>query len=96
MKPLLRRALRSAGITREQGQIGWHDLRHTYGSHLAMKGVPLKVVQELMGHATIQMTERYAHLSPETRRQAVAVLDAPLAPARDIDATRLDGAANQP
>ena len=96
MKPLLRRALRSAGITREQGQIGWHDLRHTYGSHLAMKGGPLKVVQELMGHATIQMTERYAHLSPETRRQAVAVLDAPLAPARDIDATRLEGAANQP
>jgi len=96
MKAPLRRSLQAVGITREQGQIGWHDLRHTYGSHLAMKGVPLKVVQELMGHATIQMTERYAHLSPETRRQAVAVLDAPLASACDIDATRLEGAANQP
>jgi integrase len=96
LKAPLRRALRAAGITREQGQIGWHDLRHTYGSHLAMKGVPLKVIQELMGHATIEMTMCYAHLSPETRKHAVAVLDAPFAPARDIDATRLEGAANQP
>ena len=92
----LRRALQAAGITREQGQIGWHDLRHTYGSHLAMKGVPLKVIQELMGHATIQMTERYAHLSPETRKRAVAALDEPLAPARDPDATRAVEAANCP
>jgi site-specific recombinase XerD len=43
-----------AGISREQGRIIWHDLRHTYGSHLAMRGVPLKVIQELMGHATIE------------------------------------------
>ncbi|SEK21427.1 Phage integrase family protein, partial [Stigmatella aurantiaca] len=64
--------------------------------HLAMKGVPLKVIQELMGHATIDMTMRYAHLSPDTRRQAVAVLDAPLAPARNTDATRVEGAANHP
>jgi site-specific recombinase XerD len=47
-----------------EGRIGWHDLRHTYGSHLAMRGVPLKVIQELMGHATIDMTMRYAHLGP--------------------------------
>ena len=67
MNTPLRRALKLAGICREQGRIGWHDLRHTYGSHLAMRGVPLKAIQELMGHATIEMTERYAHLSPETR-----------------------------
>jgi hypothetical protein len=42
------------------------------------------------------MTMRYAPLSPEPRMQAVAVLDAPFAPSRDIDATRLEGAANQP
>lgn len=71
----LRRALRAAGITREVGRIGWHDLRHTYGSHLAMKGVPLRVIQELMGHATIGMTERYAHLSPDINHEAVKVLD---------------------
>ncbi|HVG57483.1 MAG TPA: site-specific integrase [Hyalangium sp.] len=49
MKLPLRRALNRAGIVREEGRIGWHDLRHTYGSHLAMRAVPLKVIQELMG-----------------------------------------------
>ncbi|NVJ20663.1 site-specific integrase [Myxococcus sp. AM011] len=91
--PLVR-SLRLAGITREVGIIGWHDLRHTYGSHLAMRGVPLKVIQELMGHASIDMTERYAHLSPDTRRFAVRVLDLPLAPACDIGATRTEDVAN--
>ena len=56
MEQPLRRALKHAGISREEGRIGWHDLRHTYGSHLAMRGVPLKVIQELMGHVTIDMT----------------------------------------
>jgi len=92
----LRRALKRADICREQGRIGWHDLRHTYGSHLAMRGVPLTVIKELMGHATIDMTERYAHLSPDTRREAVAVLDRPLAPGCDIQATRLEAASNHP
>ncbi|QSQ17201.1 tyrosine-type recombinase/integrase [Myxococcus landrumensis] len=94
MKWPLRRALRAAGITREVGLIGWHDLRHTYGSHLAMKGVPLKVIQELMGHESIEMTMRYAHLSPDTRREAVRVLDLPSAPACDIRATQVEVAAN--
>ncbi|RKH78794.1 site-specific integrase [Corallococcus sp. AB045] len=75
-RPLERNLIR-ASITREQGRIGWHDLRHTYGSHLAMRGIPLKVIQELMGHATIEMTMRYAHLSPETKERAVQQLDAP-------------------
>ena len=41
-----------------------HCLRHTYGSHLVMAGVPLRTVQVLMGHSTILVTERYAHLAP--------------------------------
>ncbi|WP_044890320.1 tyrosine-type recombinase/integrase [Myxococcus hansupus] len=94
MERPLQRSLRRAGITREVGIIGWHDLRHTYGSHLAMRGIPLKVIQELMGHATIDMTERYAHLSPDTRRNAVRVLDLPLAPACDTGATRTEAVAN--
>ncbi|MCP3163311.1 tyrosine-type recombinase/integrase [Myxococcus qinghaiensis] len=94
MRAPLDRVLQAGGITREEGRIGWHDLRHTYGSHLAMRGVPLKVIQELMGHATIEMTMRYAHLSPDTRREAVAVLDRPLAPACDIRATQTEAAAN--
>jgi len=40
-----------------------------------MRGVPLKVVQELMGHATVEMTMRYAHLSPNVPRDAVKLLD---------------------
>ncbi|QDE81860.1 hypothetical protein BHS07_10045 [Myxococcus xanthus] len=78
MKLPLQRALRAAGISREQGRIGWHDLRHTYGSHLAMRGIPMKVIQELMGHATIEMTMRYAHLAPEARESTVQQLDRPV------------------
>jgi len=40
-----------------------------------MRGAPLKAVQELMGHSTLEMTMRCAHLSPEVRRDAVALLD---------------------
>lgn len=40
----------------------------------------MKVIQELMGHATLDMTMRYAHLSPDTRREAVRVLDGPVKP----------------
>jgi site-specific recombinase XerD len=41
-----------------------HDLRHTYASHLVLAGVPLRMVQELLGHASIRTTERYSHLAP--------------------------------
>jgi hypothetical protein len=40
-----------------------------------MRGVPLKIVWELLGHATIEMTMRYAHLSPNVPREAVRLLD---------------------
>ena len=42
-----------------------------------MRGVSLKAVQELLGHATIEMTMRYAHLSPEVKVNAVKALDRP-------------------
>ncbi len=69
----LRFVCKKAGLRR----IGWHVLRHTFASHLIMKGVPIKTVQELLGHATIEMTMRYAHLSPEVKRDAVVLLDEP-------------------
>jgi integrase len=52
----------------------WHDLRHTFASRLTMLGVPLKQVQELMGHTSIIMTARYSHLAPAFAGDAVARL----------------------
>jgi site-specific recombinase XerD len=51
--------------------VTWHTLRHTFASRLVMAGVDLKTVQELMGHKTIAMTARYAHLSPEHKLSAL-------------------------
>jgi integrase len=55
--------------------IGWHTLRHTFASHLAMRGVPLPVVKELMGHANITTTMRYAHVAPSALRTAIEILN---------------------
>ena len=52
----------------------FHDLRHTFASKLAIKGVPIHVISELLGHTNIQMTMRYAHLSPKAKREAIACL----------------------
>jgi integrase len=51
-----------------------HTLRHTFASHLVMSGVDLRTVQELLGHSSITMTERYSHLSPDHRMRAVQML----------------------
>ncbi len=52
----------------------WHCLRHTFASRLVMAGVDIRTVQELMGHKTIQMTVRYAHLAPKHQLAAVEKL----------------------
>jgi hypothetical protein len=48
--------------------------RHSFARQLVMKGIPLKVVQELLGHATIQATERDSHLAPSATAEAVRAL----------------------
>jgi integrase len=60
-------AVREAGVR----EFTWYCLRHTFASRLVMSGVDLRTVAELMGHKTIQMTMRYAHLAPAHQLAAV-------------------------
>lgn len=53
----------------------FHDLRHTFASHLVMRGASLKEVQELLWHKDIKMTMRYAHLAQENKKSAVNLLN---------------------
>lgn len=62
-----------------------HMLRHTCASRLVQRGVPLKVVQEWMGHSTIMTTMRYAHLSPDSLLEAKAALERDLSPGQRCD-----------
>jgi len=64
-------ALRRAGIK----DFKFHDLRHTFASHLIMAGVDITTVKELLGHKTLTMTLRYAHLAPSHKVKAMKILD---------------------
>ena len=65
-------ALQRAGIEKH---VTFHTLRHTFASHLVMAGVDLYTVSELLGHSSIEMTQRYAHLSPDHKRMVMDRLE---------------------
>jgi len=73
VKHHVERAARRAQIA----QNGVHRLRHTFCSHLAMRGAPARAIQELAGHQDLMTTQRYMHLSPAALDSAIRLLDAP-------------------
>src|SRR5688572_8057826 len=74
-----KRAARKAGLLHcASGKSGGvHILRHTFCSHLAMRGAPARAIQELAGHMDLSMTQRYMHLSPAALDAAIQLLEQP-------------------
>jgi integrase len=68
---LIRRAAKGAGLYNN----GPHMLRHTFCSHLAMRGAPARAIQELAGHADLTTTQRYMHLTPAVVESAIRLLE---------------------
>lgn len=71
IKRSFKTALKKVGIC----DFKFHDLRHTFASHLVMAGIDITTVRELLGHKDLKMTLRYAHLAPSHKLKAIATLD---------------------
>ncbi|RLD98465.1 MAG: site-specific integrase [Aquificota bacterium] len=59
------------GVSDPRDKVTFHTLRHTFASWLAIEGTPLLTIKELLGHKTLAMVQRYAHLSPGAKREAI-------------------------
>jgi len=86
----VRRAARRAGLHNN----GPHMLRHTFRSHLAMRGAPARAIQELAGHRDLITTQRYMHLSPAALDGAIRLLESPGIPHRFGDMLETGGGEN--
>ena len=62
--------VRQAGLSGAE-RVSFHTLRHTCASWLAMREVPMRVIQEILGHSSVNVTERYSHLRPEVASKAM-------------------------
>ncbi|WP_084312175.1 tyrosine-type recombinase/integrase [Desulfobulbus elongatus] len=62
-------------ITDRRDKVVFHSLRHTFASWLVQSGAPLQVVAELLGHTTLEMTKRYAHLDDKTKSVTIEKLN---------------------
>jgi integrase len=80
-REILAAAQRRSGLRR----IKWHELRHSFASILTTGGAPLRIVQSLLGHSSIRMTERYAHLAPGQSAAFAHLLSAAAPPPRSTD-----------
>lgn len=63
------------GITDARQKVTFHTLRHTFASWLAIKNKPIFTIKELLGHQSLAMTERYSHLIPDHKKEAVEVIE---------------------
>jgi len=70
------RVYREAVIASKIEWVTWHDLRYTFASRLAMRGVPLTTMAVLLRHSTTSLVKRYAHLSPAYLKAAVEEVSA--------------------
>jgi len=90
VRTLMENVARKAGIAKE----GVHILRHTFCSHLAMRGAPARAIQELAGHQNLSTTQRYMHLSPAAIDGAIRLLEQPSSIPGLGDILETDGAGN--
>jgi site-specific recombinase XerD len=78
MDSAVREAVEGAARLASVRNNGPHIPRHTFCSHLAMRGAPVRAIQELAGHRDLATTQRYMHLSPAAIEGAIRLLDQPV------------------
>lgn len=78
VKTAFKKACKDAGLVygRDKSDgVTFHTLRHTFGTYLAKQNTHIRTIQELMGHKTIKMTQRYTKVAEDDKRQAVNCLN---------------------